>query len=259
MHSTSEVTGAAGRPTTDPRPRRAFDGAAAGPFTELSARRLGPVRRFFLRRPVVMDAVVMLWFGVPAILEAVLSENGTRREGLVVFAVAGTGVLVWRRRRPLLVAVGMTALGAGQTAAAGSLSGYDLGIALAVYAVAASRAPRDAWVTAVTSGGVLSVAALLWERPTPQGATASVWTGNDAPHETVVDLRIASITGVVLLVLVAISIGISVRNRRVHVADLVDRGNQLARQHDQQAQLAVAAERARIAREMHDVVAHSLT
>ncbi len=259
MRRASEMTVTAGRPTTDPRPRRAFDGPAAGPFTELSARRLGPVRRFFLRRPVVMDVVVLLWFGVPALLEAVLNESGSRRGALVVFAVAGSGVLAWRRRRPLPVAVGMTLLGVGQTAVTGSMSGYDLGIALAVYAVAASRAPRDAWLTVVASGGALSAAALLWERPTPQGATASMWTGSDAPHETVLDLRVASITGVVLLLLVAISIGISVHNRRVHVADLVDRGNQLAREHDQQAQLAVAAERARIAREMHDVVAHSLS
>jgi signal transduction histidine kinase len=37
------------------------------------------------------------------------------------------------------------------------------------------------------------------------------------------------------------------------------RAQQLARERDQQAQLATAAERARIAREMHDVVAHGLS
>ena len=30
-----------------------------GPFTELNSRRLGPVRRFFVRRPRVMDALVV--------------------------------------------------------------------------------------------------------------------------------------------------------------------------------------------------------
>ncbi|NTW42187.1 MAG: hypothetical protein HGA44_20300 [Cellulomonadaceae bacterium] len=49
------------------------------------------------------------------------------------------------------------------------------------------------------------------------------------------------------------------RNRRLHVAELVARGNALARDRDQQALLARAAERTRIAREMHDVVAHSLS
>ncbi|MEK8227897.1 histidine kinase dimerization/phosphoacceptor domain-containing protein [Oerskovia sp. M15] len=37
------------------------------------------------------------------------------------------------------------------------------------------------------------------------------------------------------------------------------RANAIARDRDQQAQLAAAAERTRISREMHDVVAHSLT
>lgn len=259
MDLVPDVTGAASRDVTDPRPSHVPGGPSVGPFTELSARRLGPVRRYFLRRPVVMDVVVMLWFGAPAIVQTVLADIGLRRDALVVFAAAGTGALLWRRRRPVLVAVAMTVLGVGQTAVTGTMSGFDLGIAFAVYAVAASRPPRDAWVTAVASAASLSVAALLWERPTSQGATASVWSGNDTPREPVADLRIASITGIVLLVLVAISIGISVHNRRVHVADLVDRGNQLARERDQLAQLAVAAERARIAREMHDVVAHSLT
>ena len=259
MDRVPDVTGAAGRDVPDPRPPRVTGGPSVGPFTELSTRRLGPVRRFFLRRPVVMDVVVMLWFGAPAIVQAILTESGTRRDALVVFTAMGTGVLLWRRQRPLPAAIAMTALGVGQTAVAGTMSGFDLGIALAVYAVAASRAPRVAWVTAVASATSLSVAALLWERPTSQGATASVWSGGDPPRAPVADLRVASITGIVLLVLIAISIGISVHNRRVHVADLVDRGNQLAREHDQQAQLAVAAERARIAREMHDVVAHSLT
>ena len=62
-----------------------------------------------------------------------------------------------------------------------------------------------------------------------------------------------------IFVLAAMAIGISVRNRRDHLADLMERANALARDRDRQAQLARAAERSRIAREMHDVVAHSLS
>ncbi len=62
-----------------------------------------------------------------------------------------------------------------------------------------------------------------------------------------------------ILCLVALAIGTNVRARRQHVSDLVERANSIARDRDQQAQLAAAAERTRIAREMHDVVAHSLT
>lgn len=54
-------------------------------------------------------------------------------------------------------------------------------------------------------------------------------------------------------------IGINVRTRRAYLSALEDRAARLERERDQQAQLAAAGERARIAREMHDVVAHGLS
>lgn len=52
--------------------------------------------------------------------------------------------------------------------------------------------------------------------------------------------------------------GVNVQVRRAYLAELEDRARRLEREQDQQAQLAVAAERSRIAREMHDIVAHNL-
>ncbi|MFS3127360.1 sensor histidine kinase [Nocardioides sp. Bht2] len=49
------------------------------------------------------------------------------------------------------------------------------------------------------------------------------------------------------------------RTRHEYVAALLDRGQRLEREAHQQAALAAADERARIAREMHDVVAHGLS
>jgi len=49
------------------------------------------------------------------------------------------------------------------------------------------------------------------------------------------------------------------RSRREAITALVDRAERLEVERDQQAQIATAAERARIAREMHDIVAHSLS
>src|SRR5690606_7277798 len=60
-------------------------------------------------------------------------------------------------------------------------------------------------------------------------------------------------------VMVAHAIGMSVRARREHDRALVDRANRVLLERDQREQLATAAERARIAREMHDVVAHSVS
>ena len=78
-------------------------------------------------------------------------------------------------------------------------------------------------------------------RPAPRGPS---WTYAIAPT--------AVIAAAVLL-------GINLRTRAAYLAELEERNRLLERGRDQQLQLAVAAERARIAREMHDIVAHNLT
>lgn len=49
------------------------------------------------------------------------------------------------------------------------------------------------------------------------------------------------------------------RTRRAYYAQLEERAAQLEKERDAQAKVAVAAERARIARELHDVVAHNVS
>jgi signal transduction histidine kinase len=53
--------------------------------------------------------------------------------------------------------------------------------------------------------------------------------------------------------------GLYASTRRAYLAELRDRTERLEREHDQTSALAAAVERARIAREMHDSVAHHLT
>jgi len=53
--------------------------------------------------------------------------------------------------------------------------------------------------------------------------------------------------------------GLYVNTRRAYLAELRDRAQRLEREQDQASALAAAVERARIAREMHDSVAHHLT
>jgi signal transduction histidine kinase len=54
-------------------------------------------------------------------------------------------------------------------------------------------------------------------------------------------------------------VGRDLRRRRQRVAELEDRAEQLEREREEQAQLAVAEERGRIARELHDVIAHAVS
>lgn len=61
------------------------------------------------------------------------------------------------------------------------------------------------------------------------------------------------------LVLFSWTWGDRMRTRRAYIVGLEDRAVRLEREAEHRAQIAAAAERARIAREMHDVVAHSLS
>jgi signal transduction histidine kinase len=62
-----------------------------------------------------------------------------------------------------------------------------------------------------------------------------------------------------LLLAVAWAVADSARTRRAHLATLRARAEDLEREQGQRTALAVAAERGRITRELHDVVAHSLS
>ena len=108
---------------------------------------------------------------------------------------------------------------------------------IAGYTVAALRPRRAALVCA----GLLEIAAVV-------GLvllTGRQWWSNAIPY-----------TGTVAA---ALGLGLYSATRRAYLAELHDRADRLERERDQQGALAAAAERARIAREMHDDVAHHLT
>ncbi|MBA8796004.1 signal transduction histidine kinase [Friedmanniella endophytica] len=65
--------------------------------------------------------------------------------------------------------------------------------------------------------------------------------------------------GMILLATASWASGERLRSSRIGLAALADRAATLERERAQQARLAAAAERARIAREMHDVIAHGLS
>jgi signal transduction histidine kinase len=115
----------------------------------------------------------------------------------------------------------------------------DVALLVALYTVAAHRDRRH-WIPAAA---VLEVGVVL----------ASV---RFAPAGDGVFGSIVFLSG---LVTAALFLGTTLRTRRDYLTSVEDRARRLERERDQQAQLAATAERTRIAREMHDVVAHSLS
>ncbi|MDX2972098.1 histidine kinase [Kribbella solani] len=83
---------------------------------------------------------------------------------------------------------------------------------------------------------------------------------------TLAVVRLGSVTSVpevafflVCATTAAIALGLVVRIRRSQLAGLRDRAARLEIERDQRSMLAVAGERARVAREMHDILGHNLS
>ncbi|HEY1668266.1 MAG TPA: histidine kinase [Trebonia sp.] len=166
-----------------------------------------------------------------------LPRDSTRMHAAeVVVLIISVAPLLVRRIWPLPVFgwILLTAIAAGLW----SRSAVD-GVALliALYTVASTRPRRDALVCAGLLEVVAVIALLLY-------ANSRWWF--DAIF----------VSG---MVAAALGLGLYFAARRAYLAELHDRAERLERERDQQAALAAAAERARIAREMHDVVAHHLT
>ena len=252
--------------------------------TELPARRLGPVRRFFERFPAASDALVVLVFAGWALLTGVGADSmyglsthlgGERvlrmQWASLLLTAAGALTLTRRRGRPVLVAALLGALGVLALATTGAPSGFELGVAFALYAVAASRRPAVTWATSAATVTAVLVAARLLPLPATVsalvlGADPAQAGGLDAVARRARDgfflqsvVWAQTAVPVLVLALLAIAIGTSVRDRRLHVARLLDAAAALAHEQEQRLRLARASERARIARDMHDVVAHSVS
>jgi signal transduction histidine kinase len=114
---------------------------------------------------------------------------------------------------------------------------FPAALAIALYTVAATMSRAAALVAAAL--------ALAAEIPAAgQGGWHNGWLA-----------VVYEFTGVAAVV----AAGLYAGTRRAYLAELRDRAQRLEREHDQTSALAAAMERARIAREMHDSVAHHLT
>ncbi len=254
--------------------------AAQGGVRGLLARHRDLVRRVVDR---VVDGLVVVVFAGWALLLGLgadsmfwLHEVVDRDRVLVmqvtslVLTLAGAVALLWRRRRPVPVAAAMAVLGVASLALTGATNGFELGLALALYAVAATGRTRAVWATAVAGVLALLVAARAFPLALTVAAKMLGVDRADAP-------AFAQVTGggatgfltsaswyvtagpVLVLALVAVAAGTLVHARRQRVAALAEAARARAEEQAQRTRLAQASERAQIAREMHDVVAHSIS
>jgi signal transduction histidine kinase len=107
---------------------------------------------------------------------------------------------------------------------------------------------------------VIALYALMTEAPGWQAASGAAVMLVAVGVETVVqDKGFANFAFALVFLVGAAIVGRTVHSRTRHAAELADRAESLERQQSLTAQLAVQEERTRIARELHDVIAHTVS
>ncbi|MFF4796947.1 sensor histidine kinase [Streptomyces sp. NPDC001351] len=183
------------------------------------------------------DAILAAVLAVAAVCLA-LSTDAARRPDALGWALllAAHVPIVWRRRRPLLVLALVVALvapyhGLDNNHIAPLPASY-----VALYTVAVTGRPLRTILTGIAVTGVIVTMVLA------------------ANHHQGIELL--RISGWALAVLFC---GVDVRYYRQYVAAIVERAERAERTREEEARRRVAEERLRIARDLHDLLAHTIT
>jgi signal transduction histidine kinase len=250
--------------------------------------------RVRVRRPAVQDAVLATALLLVAVLvnsnDQTLSEPAAEPFALggwwwagTALAVAGVGL---RRRWPLPMLGYCCAAAVIHLAVSMPLTIIDLSVPILLYTVAV----RYGWALSLLVLSGLLVLALgsstfagskiqpvqpvpkrLPDAPPDRPLPGEVFDPGPIPGDRPREFPdgLASerswaigwndLPGLTLTLIAAWAIGSGTRSRRAYLDQLRARAVDLERERGQQAVLAVAAERGRISRELHDVVAHGLS
>ncbi|QMU79560.1 sensor histidine kinase [Streptacidiphilus sp. PB12-B1b] len=204
------------------------------------------------RHPTVADAAwAALLFLLCALEVAVDWDQGQHDLALAGCTVVLCAMLVIRRRRPdvaVLVGIGV---GLGQVVVGSPVNFADLALLVLAYTGAAFA---HVWTSRIALVAGLAAGPLAWLRFYSAQAAADRPAGTTHSWTDAAMSAVFSTPFVLCWVL-----GRLTRIRRAYYVQLEDRAERLERERDAQAKIAVAAERARIARELHDVVAHNVS
>lgn len=187
-----------------------------------------------LRTDLIVTAVVVilgvgLAFGVP--------DDGLSLDALGwAILAAASACLVWRRRHPVAVLLVMVVLVGTYHALDYSHAAVTPATMVALYTVAVTGPPLRAALLGV---GIVSLT-----------LTVMLFVNTDQ------GLEMLRTSGWIIAVVV---IGMDVRVYRKYIAAVVERAERAERTREEEAARRVAEERLRIARDLHDLLAHSIT
>ncbi|NBM16573.1 sensor histidine kinase [Streptomyces sp. GC420] len=198
---------------------------------------------FLRRHPTGVDSFWAVFLLGLSLLWGATEDMGTvPRTAVVPVALALSAAVALRRRHPEKMLLLVGACGFAQLATDVRPMPGDFAMLVVIYTSAAIGA---GWARRMALAGALAA---------PTIATARWPEDFDHATEAVVSAVFLTTTFALAWVL-----GDSMRTRRAYFAQLEERAARLEKEREQQSKVAVAAERARIARELHDVVAHNVS
>ncbi|MFJ1901326.1 MULTISPECIES: sensor histidine kinase [unclassified Streptomyces] len=201
---------------------------------------------FIRRHPTGVDsfwAVFLLGLSGMTIVAGGAGRGGGERFAVVPVVVGLSVVVALRRRAPekmllLAIAMGLVQLVFGVRPTTANFA--MLVITFTVATVGERWASRLALTCSLCAAGISQ---LRWPNQDPGGWAQKLFI--------VIVMTVPFVLAWVL--------GDSMRTRRAYFDQLEERAARLEREREAQSKVAVAAERARIARELHDVVAHNVS
>jgi signal transduction histidine kinase len=161
-----------------------------------------------------------------------------------VLAPAWTLPLIWRRSHPVVVAIAISAVDIVEVAGSGYRNSV---VALVILLIVLFSLGAHA-------GTVRGIAAAL---AAIVAATVVAEAAQSHPHSATGWL--SHVAGLLAAIVVPLVTGLALRQQRLRAETMERLAAQLERERDERARTAVAEERARIARELHDEVAHAMS
>ncbi|OKJ84189.1 histidine kinase [Streptomyces sp. TSRI0107] len=226
--------------TMDVMPQQA---ATPEPLTQHVQRLIARVRAFDRRHPLAWDLHLTGFCVTAAVMDYAaggwrdIARSTEAPDWLIVALNLGFSLpLLWRRTHPVAVLLAMAPFALVNAWTGAALQAAMLQLVV-VYNIALRLPLRTLWWTTLLN---IAPVLLIAVRHRQNG-----WDQEIVPP--------------LMSIAVAVLAGVAVRTRRDYTEALEDRARRLEIERDQQARLATAAERARIAREMHDIIGHNLS
>lgn len=208
--------------------------------------RFAPTRQWMRAHPLATDAVLAFGAFVAMVVGSFADPHGphgptfgtrTPEPFSLLLMLLGAAALVFRRRQPRAVLAVTCGLSLLELTTGEPRAPVAMCAVIALYTVAAHTDRPTTWrIGLLTMAGLTGVAMLAG--PLPWYAQENIgifaWTG------------------------MAAAAGDAVRSRRAFVDAIRERAERAERTRDEEARRRVAEERLRIARDLHDVVAHHI-